>query len=92
MAYSIESENIFGNIFVRAVIRQPHKIKEVLYKNPRTIVIWEDGSKTVVKAQKGDVFSEEVGLAMAIVKKHYPRTKYGKPSQFEKAIAKARRL
>lgn len=48
-------------------------IKRVVYNDPATIVFWEDGSKTVVKCQKkkGDVYSRETGLAMAIVKKAY---------------------
>lgn len=46
-------------------------IKDVIYNSPATIVFWEDGSKTVVKCGKNDVYSSEKGLAMAIVKKAY---------------------
>lgn len=45
------------------------KIKEVIFNDPATIVIWDDGSKTVVKCQPGDVYSKELGLAMCISKK-----------------------
>jgi hypothetical protein len=45
------------------------EIERVIFSNPATIVIWKDGSKTVVKCQEGDTFSEETGLAMAICKK-----------------------
>ena len=45
------------------------KIKKVLYKNPATIVFWNDGSKTVIKCQKNDKYDPEKGLAMAILKK-----------------------
>lgn len=45
------------------------KIKQVLYKNPATIVFWNDGSKTVVKCQENDVYDSEKGLAMAIIKR-----------------------
>lgn len=44
-------------------------IKNVIFNDPATIVYWTDGSKTVVKCQPGDTFSEELGLAMAISKK-----------------------
>jgi hypothetical protein len=44
-------------------------IKNVIFNNPATIVFWEDGTKTVVKAQDGDVYDPEKGLAMAITKK-----------------------
>lgn len=45
------------------------KIKNVIFNDPATIVLWEDGSKTVVKCQDGDVYSKETGLAVAIAKK-----------------------
>lgn len=44
-------------------------IKNVIFNDPATIVFWNDGSKTVVKAQDGDEFDPEKGLAMAISKK-----------------------
>lgn len=45
------------------------KIKKVIFNDPATIVIWADGSKTVVKCQPGDTFDKEKGLAMAISKR-----------------------
>lgn len=44
-------------------------IKQVIFNAPATIVIWYDGTKTVVKAGDGDVYDPEKGLAMAIAKK-----------------------
>lgn len=44
-------------------------IRQVIFNDPATIVIWADGTKTVVKCQDGDVYSEEVGLAMCFMKK-----------------------
>lgn len=44
-------------------------IKRVIFNAPATIVFWRDGSKTVVKAQNGEPFDKEKGLAMAICKK-----------------------
>ena len=44
-------------------------IKDVIYKDPATIVLWKDGSKTVVKCQKGDTYDPEKGLVMCIIKK-----------------------
>ena len=43
-------------------------IEKVIFNDPATIVIWEDGSKTVVKAQNGEPFDKEKGLAMALLK------------------------
>ena len=45
------------------------KIERVLFNNPATIVFWADGDKTVVKAQNGEPYDPEKGLAMAISKK-----------------------
>ena len=45
------------------------EIKKVIFNYPATIILWEDGTKTVVKAQNKDQFDKEKGLAMAIVKK-----------------------
>lgn len=45
------------------------EITKVIFNKPATIVIWSDGFKTIVKAQKGDKFDPEKGLAMAIAKR-----------------------
>lgn len=45
-------------------------IKKVIFNDPATIVIWKDDTKTVVKCQSGDTYSEELGLAMCISKKY----------------------
>ena len=50
-------------------IEKKPEIEKVIFNNPATIVIWNDGTKTVVKAQEGDEWDEEKGLAMAICKK-----------------------
>lgn len=47
------------------------EIVKVIFNEPATIIIWDDGTKTVVKAQKGEVFDKEKGLAMAVVKKAF---------------------
>lgn len=46
-------------------------IRQVIFNDPATVVIWDDHTKTVVKCQPGDTFSKEMGLAMAILKKVY---------------------
>lgn len=43
--------------------------KKVIFNSPATIVYWSDGSKTVVKCKKDEIFDREKGLAMAISKK-----------------------
>lgn len=45
-------------------------IKQVIFNAPATIVLWNDGTKTVVKCENED-FDPEKGLAMAIAKKAF---------------------
>lgn len=46
------------------------KIENVILNDPAVIIMWGDGTKTVVKAQ-GEKFDPEKGLAMAISKKAF---------------------
>lgn len=59
--------SLFG---VKSVERKTDmRIKKVYFNDPATVVLWEDGTKTIVKAGKGDIYDPEKGLAMAIAKK-----------------------
>lgn len=44
-------------------------IKQVIFNDPATIILWADGTKTVVKCAKDEKFDPEKGLAMAFAKK-----------------------
>lgn len=44
-------------------------IKKVIFNDPATVVLWEDGTKTIVKSGESDIYDPEKGLAMAIAKK-----------------------
>ena len=44
-------------------------IKKVIFNDPATIVLWDDGTKTIVKCSEGDTYSEWSGLAFCICKK-----------------------
>lgn len=43
-------------------------IKKVIFNAPATIVLWEDGTKTVVKCDR-EIYDYEKGLAMCFAKK-----------------------
>lgn len=49
-------------------------IKKVIFNNPATIVMWRDGTKTVVKCQEEDTYDETLGLLYCIAKKAYGNT------------------
>lgn len=51
------------NVFIKV------KPVKVIFNNPATIVIWDDGTKTIVKRQKGDRYDKEKGLALCYMKK-----------------------
>lgn len=51
-----------------------HAVKQVIFNNPATVVLWSDGTKTVVKCSENDTFDPEIGLAMAICKKAFGNT------------------
>lgn len=44
-------------------------IKNVYFNDPATVVLWDDGTKTIVKCQDGDTYSRETGLALCMAKK-----------------------
>lgn len=44
-------------------------IKDVIFSYPATIILWKDGTKTIVKAGKDEKYDPEKGFAMAICKK-----------------------
>ena len=45
--------------------------KRVIYNEPATVVLWADGTKTVVRCQPGDVFDRRIGFLTALAKKVY---------------------
>ena len=67
------------------------QIEQVIFNAPATIVKWSDGTKTVVKCQPGDVYSEETGLALCIAKK-YLGNKSNFNEEFKKWIPTERKF
>lgn len=57
-------------------------IKRLIFNPPATIIIWQDGTKTVCKTNED--FDPEVGVAMCIAKKYY-----GSRHQMKKKVATA---
>jgi hypothetical protein len=43
----------------------------VIFNDRTTVVIWKDGSKTIVRCADNEPFIEEVGFAECVVKKLY---------------------
>ena len=50
---------------------KPLNIKKVVFNPPATIVIFNDGTKSVVKCGEGEKFDPEVGFAMVMMKEMF---------------------
>ena len=49
-------------------------VEKVIYNDPATIVIWNDGTKTVVKCHEGDRYDPEKGFLLCCAKKLFGNT------------------
>lgn len=49
--------------------RDHFAIKNVYFNDPVTVVLWKDGTKTIVRCDENDIYDPEKGLAMAFAKK-----------------------
>ena len=66
----MESRNIvYSLIRETPIFNAEGSIKKVVFSGPATIVIWNDGTKTVVKCMEGDDYDPEKGLMMCIMEK-----------------------
>ncbi len=62
--------------FIRAFsYKQMPFIDKVIFQKEHTIVVWADGTKTVVRCSEEN-FDKEKGLAMAICKKYMERNEF----------------
>lgn len=63
-----------------------YKAKQVIFNPPATVVLWTDGTKTVVKCDPEDTFNETTGIALCYMKKALGNTS----RELNKALRKAR--
>lgn len=64
-------QSLVSNAICDAICDDSFKIKRVIFNNPATIVMWEDGTKTVVKLHnpKENKYDPAAGLAMCFTKR-----------------------
>lgn len=60
-----------GLIEGREIVWKSISVDRIIFNDPATIVFWQDGTKTVVKCQKGQTFNPYFGFCAAIAKKLY---------------------
>lgn len=53
------------------VLQESLRIREVIFNDPATIIIWSDGTKTVVKCQQGDEYDPERGFLLCVAKRMF---------------------
>lgn len=70
---NIDAVVIDGVKFVKDENKMP-AVKNCYFSGDRTIVLWDDGTKTVVQCQLGDQFNPEKGIFAAIAKRAYGNT------------------
>ena len=58
-----------SNLWLKPNNTKLPEIKDVIFNEPATIILWADGTKTVVKCQEGEGYDPEKGMAMAMSKK-----------------------
>ena len=70
--YIMLSENLPYGLYEIVIPQdEPLRITKAIFNPPATIVLWNDGTKTVVKCSNEESYDPEKGLAMAIVKKTF---------------------
>lgn len=63
------------------------EIERVIFNDPATIVFWQDGTKTVVKATQGETFNPYLGVVMCYLKRVLGENEYAaKKRMFNKAV------
>lgn len=60
--------------------------KQIIYSGNRTIVLWNDGGKTIVKCAESQEYDEYTGFVAALAKKMY-----GSTSKVKKIINKTKK-
>lgn len=53
-------------------------LKKVIFSGPKTIILWADGTKTIVSCEEGDTYDPYSGFCAAIVKKLFGSTTHAK--------------
>lgn len=53
------------------------KVKRVIWNKPATIVLWKDGTKTVVKCDERDEYNKRYGFLLCCLKKALGNTSRG---------------
>ena len=63
---------------VTSAVNSYFDIEKVIFNGPATIVVWKDGTKTIVKCEEGTTYSKEEAIDQAILKKLFTTNSHHK--------------
>jgi hypothetical protein len=66
---SSDEITISGTLYKITTQKSRKLYKKIIFNYPATIVIWNDGTKTVVKCQEGESYDKEKGVSLCFMKK-----------------------
>lgn len=77
-SHPIGITNDYSIFFKSSCKANKNKIKKVIFSNPMTIIIWEDGKKTYARTVEGDEYDPFRGFLLCYAKKNLRKevTKY----------------
>ena len=87
MGDTVENKRIINELYGGIAIQRltpemvlnitfPHRnkgkgIKQIFSNNPTTVILWEDGTKTISKCSDNDVYNVERGIEICMIKKAF---------------------
>ena len=57
--------------FIKKKQQKGKGIKQIFSNNPTTVILWEDGTKTISKCSDNDVYNVERGIEICMIKKAF---------------------
>ena len=76
IAMDFSSRNSWTSNMTLHITSQTAEVAKVIYNEPATIVLWRDGTKTVVKCHPDDYYDPEKGFLLCCAKKLLGGGKY----------------
>lgn len=67
--YILHDKRIVEDTMYKNIFHKGFTPKKVIFNDPATIVIWNDGTKTVVKRREGEIDDKEKAVMYCILKK-----------------------
>ena len=70
------------------IIRHNLEPKKIIFNGRTTIVLWNDGTKSMSTCSPNDYFDEQIGFSVCLLKKMFGKKVYGK-RLYERMLSRA---